>query len=181
MNRTAKEVATAVLGSFITLALIGIWSLASSGGLVRILGGLTENDLSRPKIVQLIKSASSSGMGGTQLYDSGWIELRRNCYSEVREIGFSDLPNGMMAYYKINEDGIESIFPWGINQYGDANQTNGVLLDFDGEGKAYIRLPCGAASGNNVLHLGWYKNRNNSDNNEIANRTDVQFRFMVWK
>lgn len=110
-------------------------------------------------------------------YESDWIKLKRKCHTISEDIGFDGLPSMMMAFYKL-KDG--SIFPWGINQYGDANQSNGVLLDFDQKGKLYIRHPCGSKKGDNVLHLGWYQNRNNSDYEEIVNRKEVDIKILLW-
>ena len=114
-------------------------------------------------------------------FDSGWMNIGSKCATFSREIDFSSPPRLFTAYYKISEGDSEWIFPWGLNQYGDVHQTNGVLLDFDNKGNVYIRLPCGSPEGNNALHLGWYKNRQNSGNQRITNRDNVQFRFLLWK
>ena len=114
-------------------------------------------------------------------YDSGWFDLQQNCQVHDYDIGFVGLPALATAYYKITEGSIDFIFPWGLNQYGDSHQTNGVLLDFDERGKVYIRLPCGSKSGNNVLHLGTYASRSGTMHQQIDNREDVQFRFKLWK
>ena len=114
-------------------------------------------------------------------YDSGWFDVEMNCRTYMREIGFDELPTGMMAYYKIGQGQDERIFPWGLNQYGDTNQSNGVLLDFDGYGRLYVRLPCGARLGNNVLHVGRYRTRDGQANAVYMNQEDVEFRVLLWR
>ena len=43
MNQILKQIATGVAGSIATLVLVAIWGWTSGGGLVDLLGGLTEN------------------------------------------------------------------------------------------------------------------------------------------
>ena len=68
---------------------------------------------------------------------------------------------------------------WGLNQYGDSNQGNGVMIDFYESGTLYVRLPCGNSGNNNAV--GHYRNRANDGNEVIYNQENVQFRVMVWK
>jgi len=111
-------------------------------------------------------------------YDSGWFSIAQFGQTYKKQIGFTGLPKFIMAYYKRSNG---QIFPWGLNQYGDANQGNGVLLDFDGNGNLYVRLPSGNSAGNNVLHIGFYRNRANDGDEKINNETNVQFRVLLWK
>lgn len=124
------------------------------------------------KVISEIRAAKAAS------FDSGWVKLKQNCETIQKAIGFKGLPTRITGYYKLSNG---SIFPWGMNQYGDANQSNGVLLDFDEQGNIFIRLPCGTKSGNNVVHLGWYQNRENSAYEVLINRTDVHFRVILWK
>ena len=110
-------------------------------------------------------------------YDSDWIRIKPQCDTIEKRIGFDGLPKFVQAFYKIDD----STFPWGLNQYGDAHQSNGVLIDFDEEGAVFIRLPCSSKGADNVLHVGEYQNRNNSGIEAIFNRNDVSFRVLVWK
>ena len=81
-------------------------------------------------------------------YDSDWKTLTKCNTLTIDDLEFEDVPSLVMAFYKIKtRNGEESIIPWGINQYGDSWQTNGVLLDFEknvSEDKIYlhIRTPC---------------------------------------
>jgi len=106
-------------------------------------------------------------------YDSGWFDIERTNRTYKFEIGFDGLPKFITAYYK-RENG--QILAWGMNQYGDEHQSNGVLLDFDEQGNLFVRLPA-----NNVLHIGIYCNRDDDANERIYNQLNVGFRVMLWK
>lgn len=121
----------------------------------------------------------STGIGSPS-FDTGWIAVAQNCQTYTySSTGLSGLPKLMSGYFKKSTG---EIFPWGINQYGDSAQANGPLIDYDeSNGNIYIRLPCGNANGNNVLHVGSYRDRTNTTNETIFNQTSVQFRVMVWQ
>ncbi|MDE0381723.1 MAG: hypothetical protein OXI20_21015 [Rhodospirillales bacterium] len=123
------------------------------------LSGLAETDVGVDEIASNIANRSDFRKNMLDAfpkpsYDIGWFYLQQNCQVYDHNIGFVGLPTLTTVHYKITEGNTDFIFPWGLNQYGDSHQTNGVLLDFDERGKVYVRLPCGSKSGNNVLHLG---------------------------
>jgi hypothetical protein len=111
-------------------------------------------------------------------YDSGWFAINSSCNTYNLSLGFSGLPRLISAYYKRSNG---QVFPWGLNQYGDANQGNGVLLDLDEAGTLYVRLPCGNAGGSSPIHLGYYRSRDNSSNENLFSQTDLQFRVLAWR
>jgi len=106
-------------------------------------------------------------------FDSDWFEIERKNRTYKFEIGFDGLPKFITAYYK-RENG--QILAWGMNQYGDSHQSNGVLLDFDEQGNLFVRLPA-----NNVLHVGTYRNRDDNASETIFNQLNVKFRVILWK
>ena len=117
--------------------------------------------------------------------DTDWISIGRNCNTVQINLEDIDVSNMIIsAYYKVTVDGQESIFPWGLNQYGDSFQGNGVLLDLDDEYKnLYIRLPCGNQGGDHAIHLGLYQNRSDTHNQNLNTRfmNNFRFRVILWK
>ncbi len=115
-------------------------------------------------------------------YDTGWLDVK-TCGDTIKtNIGFEGLPYHITAYYKYKrKDGSISIIPWGTNQYGDGNQANGIVMDFDEKSNLYIRQPCGNTKFNGILHLGRYKDRDNIHNKNISHIKQAEFKVMVWK
>jgi hypothetical protein len=128
----------------------------------------------------LAKEVAELSIGKKPDLDSGWLEIPANCKTLEQPIKLTDVPRVISAYYRLKTSG--ETFPLGTNQYGDANQTNGVLVDVDVQnGKVFVRLPCGSLEGNNAVHLGRYNGRNGMPGQAILNRTDVQFRLLIWQ
>ena len=123
-------------------------------------------------------------------YIGEWREIKSCETQKITDLPFQEIPSIVMAYYKINtKSGEELIIPWGINQYGDSWQTNGVLLDFEhnvseDQVYLYIRTPClgGKFRGNDALvHLGRYKDRYNDKSSAILSIKQAKFLVMMWK
>jgi hypothetical protein len=112
-------------------------------------------------------------------FDSNWFLLGTANKTHRFQLGFAGLPRHVTAYYK-TRDG--NIIPWGVNQYGCKNYVNGVILDFDESGVLYIRAPVsGSPYTVRNLYLGFYRNREDSDAQDLFNVDPVQFRVMVWE
>ena len=140
-----------------------------------------------------ITSMNSPNSGS--YFDSDWFGIatcqRKDLTDELKQEKFSDFPALMMAYYRVYIDGKERIIPWGISQYGDGRQLNGVLIDFsenekNGNLELYVRSPCkhvykGSTYIPHVLDLGWYKDRiNDTSPEEIIDLTEAEFRIQLW-
>jgi len=116
-------------------------------------------------------------------WDSNWFDVSEECKTYRFDTGLSFNPSNdtlpiMSAFYKNGDQQ----YPFGINQYGDTNQTNGVLLDFDASGQLYVRLGCdylGKSTGG-ALHLGNYSDRGDAGSETIFN-SGGQFRVMLWR
>lgn len=106
-------------------------------------------------------------------YDSNWVRIQRNCRVYPMRIGFGGLPEHVTAYYRINED---IVVPWGMNQAG---HSNGALLDFDGDGILYVRLPCGNNRARQ-LDFGSYRSRDD-ERDKVYNDENVEIRILLWK
>ena len=116
-------------------------------------------------------------------YDTGWFALRLD-ETEVKDTGFGSIPINFTAYYK-TDDG--HVLPWGMNQYGDKFQSNGVLIDFDEDGKIYVRTPSkspasrGEYHNGYLLHVGAFRNRGDTGPEEIFHVKNAEFRIIAWK
>ena len=128
-------------------------------------------------------------------FDSDWIGVGvcqvKDMTDKLKEVGFAELPAHLTAYYKVTIKGEEFIIPWGVNQYGDGTQLNGILIDLsvrqnDGKLSLYIRSPCMRNDVNpeytpRLLHLGWYKSRVDDNLDELLWIEKVKFRVLLWK
>jgi hypothetical protein len=114
----------------------------------------------------------------TPSFDSQWFSIDKNCNTYAFKLGFNGLPKRITAYYKLSTG---QILPYGMSQYGDGAEANGVLLDLDELGNLYVRLPCGNTNNNSAVKLGSFKDRQNDGNQTMNNQAGVQFRVMVWK
>ena len=123
-------------------------------------------------------------------YTVDWREIQSCETQKITDIPFQEIPSIVVAYYKIKtESGEELIIPWGVNQYGDSWQTNGVLLDFEhnvseDQVYLYIRTPCLGGEfvkNNSLVHLGKYKDRFNDGETEIRSIKQAKFLVKMWK
>ena len=189
MTEQLKHVASGAAGSILALIIVAILGWASTGGLIDVLNGVTDDEL-KSEINKLIQAPGLPRLSGTQTFDTDWIPIGMNCKTEARDIEFDkeyndsgDFLNMMIsAYYKFNYNGQEYIFPWGLNQYGDTLQGNGALLDLDEENrKLYVRLPCDNNKGNHAIHLEKYQNRsdNGIDHFNAGYIQNIQFRVIL--
>ena len=85
-----------------------------------------------------------------------------------------------MAYYRIGEGVGERIFAWGHLNSAE-NVSNGALLDFDGNGVLYVRLPCGHSRGNHAFWAGYYTTRGGDGNVQVYDGDNVQMRVFLWR
>lgn len=128
-------------------------------------------------------------------FDSDWFEIGtcqvKDMTDKLDEIGFSSLPALLTAYYKVTVNGKETIIPWGVSQYGDGAQLNGLIIDIsvrrDGRNLGlYVRSPCRTKDGSTwynprLLHLGWYRDRIDHQTDEILRFDKVDFRVLLWR
>ncbi len=123
-------------------------------------------------------------------YTSDWREIKSCETQKIADLPFHVIPSIVMAYYKIKtKPGEELVIPWGVNQYGDSWQTNGVLLDFEhnvSENKVYlyIRTPCRGGDfteGDSLVHLGRYKDRFDDKESEIRAIKQARFLVKMWE
>ena len=112
-------------------------------------------------------------------FDSEWIELGGGGQSLEFELKFDGVPSHFSAYYRLPTG---EVIPWGVNQYGDGGQINGVLVDFDGKGKVYIRTPAksGKYAGHNI-HLGYYRARDKENISTYLSLDNVAFKIHAWR
>ena len=139
------------------------------------------------------KMADMKSPSSISYFDTGWFGIatcqRKDFTEKLKKKEFRDFPAIMMAYYKVQIDGKERIIPWGVNQYGDERQYNGVLIDFsekNGNLELYVRSPCKKKIEKStymplILHLGYYKDRINDTSPEgIVALTEAEFRIKLW-
>lgn len=128
---------------------------------------------------ELVSVRESGALSSDAAFDTDWIDIGKECNTVTFDLPGPGLPRIVTAYYRnLDTDGT---YIFGINQYGDGHQSNGVLLDFDEDNrKLYIRLPCGMSGGNASIHLGSYKDRSNTANESIVSVQRVQFRVIGW-
>jgi|GEM_PF-2364044 len=111
-------------------------------------------------------------------FDSGWFRLAESCktYEFIKQ--FDGLPSQVTAFYRLTNG---EILTWGMNQYGDSYESNGVIIDFDEWDRAFVRLPCGNRNSNNNVHIGSYRNRNDNGSDVLYHQQNVDFRIMIWE
>ena len=128
-------------------------------------------------------------------FDSDWFEIGtcqvKDMTDRLDKIGFSSLPALLTAYYKVTVNGKELIIPWGVSQYGDGTQLNGLIIDIsvrrDGRNLGlFVRSPCKTKDGTTwynprLLHLGWYRDRIDHQTDAILRFDKVEFRVLLWK
>lgn len=178
ISLTADVVTVVVLGSSVVFTLFSIlrmlWARAGSVVAVRVLAAMGTLALAAITVVAVTETTRSINERLDSDYDSGWLSVPRNCRVYGRDIGFNGLPQQITAYYRL--DGV-NIVPWGMNQAG---HTNGVLLDFDGEGTMYVRLPCGHNRAD-VFDTGYYRSRDDRTNDRYFRLERVEFRVILWE
>ena len=177
-------VVSAIIGSIASLAL---------GSTFGFIGKKANVAITDAQVLQAVEKLSKNNKFITGIregikscaheYDSGWFSLR-NDQTVTKDTKFNSLPSTFVAYYK-TEDG--DVFPWGLNQYGDAFQSNGALLNFDNSGKLYVRTPSpspaskGKTHRGYILHVGAYRNKDDTGVQEIFRVKNVEFRIIACK
>lgn len=196
MSATTRTILIAIIGALGSI----IAALIAAGGIARKTTNATidasgseihelrrqlrdtgrKADQARAAAEKAVQQLATLSGPGTPHFDSGWRAIAPRCKTIEYAVKLDDVPSLLTAYYRLSQTG--ETFPLATNQYGDSNQTNGVLIDLDIPGdRIYLRLPCGSPEGNNVVHLGWYNSRNDAPGSPIIGRTDVELRVMLWR